>query len=371
MAKRRKYNSKKSKDRKPFFIFRVIYRLIIIVSVASLFLSYIAVFINPAIFRIPMLFGLFFIPIVLINIALFVCSILNKSKTAWSLLLFLLPSLFFVEYFYKVNNKNEHLTFEGEKIELLTYNVGRFQANRDGSSSIVSLNKIRNYIKNSHADIVCLQEYQTSDSAKNIMRFKEYPYQYHHFIKWNSSTYVGNITYSKYPIKRGESISFPKSTNLSIYTDLMISGKIIRLYNSHLESYNLSFSSIIKKMSGNYDSISHELDNVHNRMLGRSIKRASQTNLVLGIIHTCPYQAIICGDFNDTPMSYTYHKLSTGRIDTFMEAGKGFSSTYYRFYPLLRIDYVLIPSDFKVKNHETDKINYSDHYPVHTTFYIK
>ena len=65
-------------------------------------------------------------------------------------------------------------------------------------------------------------------------------------------------------------------------------------------------------------------------------------------------------------MSYTYQQLRKVSKDTFLEAGHGFSSTYSFLWPLLRIDYILVPSDYQVKSHTTPRIRYSDHYPVIT-----
>ncbi|HON55375.1 MAG TPA: endonuclease/exonuclease/phosphatase family protein, partial [Bacteroidales bacterium] len=76
------------------------------------------------------------------------------------------------------------------------------------------------------------------------------------------------------------------------------------------------------------------------------------------------YPAIICGDFNDTPMSYTYHILMKGMKDSFRESGRGFSATYSYLWPMLRIDYILYPEKFWSMSHITQKVPYSDHYPV-------
>ncbi len=91
-------------------------------------------------------------------------------------------------------------------------------------------------------------------------------------------------------------------------------------------------------------------------------------SIPLSNIQKSPYPAIICGDFNDTPMSYTYWKLSRGRRDSFKDAGKGFGATYSMLQPLLRIDYILSPKDVRATSHKIVKLKYSDHYPVVATF---
>jgi len=86
-------------------------------------------------------------------------------------------------------------------------------------------------------------------------------------------------------------------------------------------------------------------------------------------IEECPYPSILTGDFNDTPLSYTYNRLLRGRKDSFVEAGSGFAATFSMFRPLLRIDYILVPEECEVKTHDVDDgTSFSDHYPVISTF---
>ena len=79
--------------------------------------------------------------------------------------------------------------------------------------------------------------------------------------------------------------------------------------------------------------------------------------------------SLVAGDFNDTPLSYTYFRLIRGRKDSFMRAGKGFGATYSALWPLLRLDYVLYPGELKAVSHKIEKVNYSDHYPVIVQFH--
>ena len=81
---------------------------------------------------------------------------------------------------------------------------------------------------------------------------------------------------------------------------------------------------------------------------------------------------IICGDFNETPLSYNYRQMQkAGFTDTFTKVGRGIKPTYAGKLPLLRIDYVwanngIIPLDF-------NRLRYkgSDHYPVMLDFSIQ
>ena len=48
--------------------------------------------------------------------------------------------------------------------------------------------------------------------------------------------------------------------------------------------------------------------------------------------------------------------------------GRGFSFTYKRFRPFLRIDYLLAPKDLDAVTFSSERVDYSDHYPQIATF---
>ena len=41
-------------------------------------------------------------------------------------------------------------------------------------------------------------------------------------------------------------------------------------------------------------------------------------------------------------------------------------SSYSVLWPMLRIDYILLPKEFSARDHETLRVPWSDHYPVKT-----
>ena len=70
-------------------------------------------------------------------------------------------------------------------------------------------------------------------------------------------------------------------------------------------------------------------------------KRSLQAQLVKSYINKSPYPVIVAGDFNDTPVSYTYGKIRKGLNDSFVTSGYGAGFTYKGNYPPNRIDYIL------------------------------
>jgi endonuclease/exonuclease/phosphatase (EEP) superfamily protein YafD len=123
----------------------------------------------------------------------------------------------------------------------------------------------------------------------------------------------------------------------------------------------------MRRISGDDSTSNAVLRDTEQKMKSSILRRPRQVEAVLSDIENSPYEAIVAGDFNDTPMSYTYYRLKRGRKDSFVEAGKGFGATYALLRPFVRIDYVLVPESISVTSHDVGKVYFSDHFPVITT----
>lgn len=350
---------RRKKGRSPWPV-ALIFRLIIVISAIALIISYLSIFINPAITAIPLFFGLYFIPLAFINLFLLLVGLIRRSGATWITFIVLLPSILFADLFVRWGNPEE-----GEKgiaLKMCTYNVGLFAQGKDPDRER-QLGNVAHFISREDPGIVCLQEFYVKDTNLIRKNFSQYPYTHHHFFHLKSGAWFGNITLSKFPIVSSGKITFKGGTNLCIYTDIEHFGKILRVYNTHLESHAISFTALIKKMSKS-EKVSDDIVEMHDRMASTFKKRAKQVDTIAAHSSESDYPAIICGDFNDTPLSYTYHKLIDDKKDSFKESGKGFSATYAHLWPLLRIDYILYPKYFWSMSHQTKKVKYSDHYPV-------
>jgi len=94
------------------------------------------------------------------------------------------------------------------------------------------------------------------------------------------------------------------------------------------------------------------------------VKRALQAQVVKGNINRSKYPVIVLGDFNDTPVSYSYRKIRKGLNDSFVNSGYGAGFTYRGNYPPNRIDYILYDDSLVNSFFEIKKVKYSDHYPI-------
>jgi endonuclease/exonuclease/phosphatase (EEP) superfamily protein YafD len=93
--------------------------------------------------------------------------------------------------------------------------------------------------------------------------------------------------------------------------------------------------------------------------------RARQADRIRVMMDESSYPLIVCGDFNDTPASYTYRKIKGDLEDSFLAAGKGYGYTYRYLRKLLRIDYLFYsPGVFRATRYYSPDLEYSDHKPV-------
>jgi len=362
--KKQKYKSYKRPKQGPP-VGETLFRTIAVIFALSLLVSYISIFINPTKVWIPMFFGLYFIPLFLFNLALLLIGLWRRRLSFLIPLLALMPSIFVLNQFAKVGN--EEKAYSGECLKVVTYNLGRYEASAKGISKEQAAKGIRDYIREQDADLVCLQEFKASDTGLIKKLLPEYPFRAYYFFK--GKEYFGNVTLSKHQIVESDVIKFKESTNLCLESDIKVGKRIISVYNCHLESNSVSLTALIKKLNKN--SFSDDLIGIHEKVKDATLRRAGQVDSLLRREAAGSTPSIVCGDLNDTPFSYTYHNLSRRKKDSFVESGRGFSSTYSKFWPLLRVDYILLPKEYNVDRHEIKRIPYSDHYPVSAVIYFE
>ena len=73
---------------------------------------------------------------------------------------------------------------------------------------------------------------------------------------------------------------------------------------------------------------------------------------------------LVCGDFNDTPISYAHRTIQGDLTDAFAESGRGMGITYNQNFFWFRIDNILHSPNMTSMNCSVDKVAYSDHYPL-------
>ncbi|MDR1199024.1 MAG: endonuclease/exonuclease/phosphatase family protein, partial [Prevotellaceae bacterium] len=245
-------------------------------------------------------------------------------------------------------------------IKVLSYNVMSF-AYTDHTKE--SPNKIIQYIAESDADIICLQEYMVS-SRSNLMNSEEvadalpmYPYIAEIIFSSpeNKRYKYGLAVLSKFPITKSRRIVFSSAYNGASIHEIIVRGKKIILVNNHLESFKLT----AEDRSKYSDMITHaslesfdELRGSIQQKLGQAFRvRAKQAETVAGEIRKANgYYTIVCGDFNDTPISYAHRTIQGPLSDAYANSGFGMGTSYNQNFFLFRIDHILYSPSMEAYN---------------------
>ncbi len=171
---------------------------------------------------------------------------------------------------------------------------------------------------------------------------------------------------TKYPILHQGELEGEEKNPFCIWADLQTEEGVLRVYNMHLMSNRVTNTTeeLIQDMDFHKENTWNSIRFIMSRYKYTTGKRSKEATLLREHVRQCPYPAIVTGDGNDTPLSHTFHVLSEGMKDSFLQRGSGFSTTYNSTLPLLRIDYLLGTSSIQFKDHLTYHISYSDHYPI-------
>jgi endonuclease/exonuclease/phosphatase family metal-dependent hydrolase len=339
-------------------------------------LSVLAQFINPAAFWFLSFFGLAFPVLILIN-AVFICYWLIALK--WHILISVIVVIFSiptVRNFWVFNHPKSSNTRLTPSIKVMSYNVQIFDLynwtrNKETRSNIFNL------LKEQNADILCMQEYYTSEAPKGfnntdtlleILQSKNVHTEFTTTLR--DQDHWGIATFSKYPIvTKGKIVFNTKSNNICIYTDVVIGMDTVRIYNLHFQSvlfgkkeYKFIDELTIKKFET--EDKWERSQNLISRLKTAFEKRAIQAEIVLHHMATSKYPIILCGDFNDTPSSYVYRKVSDKLKDSFLESGSGIGQTFNGNLPALKIDYIFTDSTFNAVQSNIIYKKLSDHFPI-------
>ena len=345
-------------------------KIVSILMAVALLLSYLSVYINPEKMWIPAFFGLFFLPLFLLNILLGAGGLVIKHKTAWINICSLLPSLFYLPLFVQIRFSDPApATDAARHLKVISYNVHLFGL-LGKEKNMVTLPDIAGFVEKENPDILCLQEISTFDTARVNSAFKQYPYHHYHLSVRRNGAFFGIATFSRYPVMESGDFTFPNTNNRCSFTDIVVGRETVRVYNTHLQSVHINLEKTALRLQQE-EWRNEELRDVSGRLKSGFIKRAQQVNRIRRHIDASPFPIIVCGDFNDTPVSYTYRRMKGARNDCFTEAGNGILSTYKNLWPAFRIDYVFSDTLFDVLRYKIEKTAFSDHYPVIVELRVK
>lgn len=324
-----------------------------------------APYVNPNIWWIPALSGLFMPVILFFNLCLLIYWAIHKK---WWTLLPLLTILCNYNYFPAMFQSpwKEASSYTGNtKITIASYNVeGFFWIVRNAKDNIKKI------VQDEHIDILCFQEHceeplQDSVAVRERFGLSNRRVYFNRQTSWAN---FGLSIYSHYPILRHGEIDFGSEKNCSMWADILVEKDTIRLFNNHLQTTDVSPNQVKYekyKSVKNWQGQARTLVNILEQLKENFKIRAQQSIQVRQMIDTTRYPVIICGDFNDTPTSFAFNHMAGKDLkDGFRERGKGYGRSFNGIKGLLRIDFIGYSQKFTGLEYQSPRLPWSDHNPV-------
>jgi endonuclease/exonuclease/phosphatase family metal-dependent hydrolase len=330
--------------------------------------SYLSPFVDPRDTSIPAFVGLAFLPLLVINLALLLFWVITWRRIAFLPLVVIAAGWPKTQLLFQFNKPGNP---SGETLKILSWNTRLFDLYNWTGNKETKM-KMFSFLQKEGADILCFQEFYDNpesfpvmDSLLFIQQARNYHVEYSLVM---GPQHFGIATLSRHPIINRGVVSFPEiSNNTCIFTDIVWNKDTIRVYNLHFQSNMFS-----EEDYGFFDGTKSG-ENKKEKPSGMKIlgklktgfsKRAQQAEIVREHIQKSPYSVIIAGDFNDSPVSFTYRRMTKNFKDAFVEKGTGFGKTYSGKAPSYRIDYILHDEKFRTLDFQTIPENLSDHYPI-------
>lgn len=247
----------------------------------------------------------------------------------------------------------------GETIKIMTFNARGF-IDDDQDDSV---DEIKSFIEEERINVICFQEYRdyVNGRPERVSKFLEstFPHQ----------AITDNVAiFSKYPIAKKDFITFRESNNCAQWIDIEVRrNEFVRIFNVHMQTTGINSTlrqAAKMEQKGMAVDKGTQVEMVANRMEHEYIRRAEQADIISDIVKETQTDIILCGDFNDTPASYTYKQLKGKLKDGFKTAGHGYMYTYRGAKGLMRIDYILHSKGLKGINYDSPSQRWSDHNPV-------
>ncbi len=222
------------------------------------------------------------------------------------------------------------------------------------------------------ADIACFQEY-----TPNAHIERQYTDKIEKMTRFGQNWQVGLALFSRYPIIKRYGRIWDRTQgpdiNGFLCADIAYGVDTIRVVNVHLWSMGVRTNLAINALkAGDLSRFCREIMDTFGRLKEGFEYRNEQLQEVESYVSGSRYPVIICGDFNETPMGYSYGKLSRNFRNAFEEAGHGLGFTLNRQPYYVRIDQQFVSQDWQINACQTlSGISFSDHFPVLAQYVLK
>ncbi len=311
--------------------------------------------------------GMAFPVFLLLNLAFLVFWIIFKWRMLWIPVAGFLFAYVPISIYMPINMQED---VPEDAVKLMTYNVCAYGGNFKYENGFEVILK---YLTDEKPDIICMQEDVDSWRRYVFQKYQEtlFPYNDTCIIVNNPMSMNGLGIHTRFPIVKRERIPYSSKANGSVAWWLKVNDDTLIVVNNHFESCHLNSEDrkqyrqmLHGKMEK--DSIRAESKQMIVKLAEANEKRAPQIQAVLQYVKDhSQYSVVVCGDFNDNPISYSRHAMSQELTDCYVTTGRGIGLSYNQKAFALRIDHIFCSKNIQPYHCRIDgKMDASDHNPM-------
>ena len=339
--------------------FRFILLIINLVFVVLLLLSTLSGVLTPEKHGWIALLSYGYFPLLLCNVAFIIVWLMMGRWEFLVSAVAIVLRISFVGLFFQTGGCSD-VEPTDDSLKVLSFNTHTFEG-LDGDDAMTAdsgMDIFFEMIDEEQPDVMCLQECFFHRPFYDSLKVRGYRYHYGNNGRGKNSP---SVVISRWPIR----YTSPENGATKFFVDIEKNGHTVRVCCVHLDSYKMDKEDleVLQKLAH-----AQMLDTMPNTV--EKLKRAAREHQVewdsvlRPMLENSRVPVVLAGDFNDTPASYIYQQATKLFVDSYVEQGRGFGTTYHGPYPAFRIDYILHSPSMKTLSYKRIKTSISDHYPI-------
>lgn len=218
-------------------------------------------------------------------------------------------------------------------LKVVTWNVLAFYRVKGKES------QFEKKIESWNADLLVFQEEYGGKEVEHVDSFMS-------GLGYAKASDNGRAVYSRFPILRSWSPQAPTANaNGFFVVDVLMNGDTATIVNCHLESNLITKQDRADGREAMNNHINRKTVKKARTLWGKLARsarlRAEQADCLARLLDSLPPKrpVIVCGDFNDTPISYAYRQISKRLQCAYRNAGNGVGVSFNERFFYFRIDH--------------------------------